>query len=286
ILLERRGLGRFRRIRSRRRRLRAGGRISVLRQLLDRRQQRLTLAWQQRDLAMAALQLLVAYDVVLRVRLDRGLGAVADDRRTDEQHQVALFLRAAASLEQLADQRNRAQDRHAVLAFAGGVGDQAAEHDYAAIVDEHGRRDCALVGDQVDRALRALRDAGVFLLDLEHHRVAFVDLRRDLEDRADFLALNRLERIDLSLRVRGARVGERAGEEWHFLRDLDLRLFIVEGDDRRRLQDVRVAVAAQRAQQQREVRSGVEEAAGAESQAGRQERWIDVARIRDCGRDA
>src|SRR6185436_12150192 len=174
ILLERRGLGRFRRIRSRRRRLRAGGRISVLRQLFDRRQQRLTLAWQQRDLAMAALQLLVAYDVVLRVRLDRGLGAVADDRRTDEQHQVALFLRAAASLEQLADQRNRAQHRHAVLAFAGRVGDQAAEHDYAAIVDEHGRRDCALVGDQVDRALLALRDAGVFLLDLEHHRVAFI----------------------------------------------------------------------------------------------------------------
>ncbi len=34
------------------------------------------------------------------------------------------------------------------------------------------------------------------------HRVAFVDLRRDLEDRADFLALNRLERIHLALLVR------------------------------------------------------------------------------------
>ena len=83
--------------------------------------------------------------------------------------------------------------------------DQAAEHDHAAVVDQHRGRDRALVGDQVDRALRALRDAGVFLLDLEHHRVAFVDLRRDLEDRADFLALDGLERIDLALLVRRRR---------------------------------------------------------------------------------
>ena len=36
---------------------------------------------------------------------------------------------------------------------------------------------------------------------LSMHRVAFVDLRRDLEDRADFLALDGLERIDLALLV-------------------------------------------------------------------------------------
>ena len=78
------------------------------------------------------------------------------------------------------------------------VRDQAAEHDDAAVLDQHVGVDRALVGDQVHGALRALREARALQLDLQHHRIAVVraDLRRHLEDRADFLALNGLEGID------------------------------------------------------------------------------------------
>ena len=57
------------------------------------------------------------------------------------------------------------------------------------------------------------------------------DLRRDLEDDADFLALDGLERIDRAAAGR-RRVGVLAGDERHLLGDLDLRLLVVEGDDR------------------------------------------------------
>src|SRR5690606_39944390 len=49
--------------------------------------------------------------------------------------------------------------------------------------------------DEVDGARSAGADARRLLLDRELHAAAFVDLRRDLEARADLFALNRLERI-------------------------------------------------------------------------------------------
>ena len=103
-------------------------------------------------------------------------------------------------------------------------------------------RDRALVGDQVGRAtcceLAATLEASCSIL--SSTASAFVDLRRDLEDGADFLALDGLERIYRCRRsVPG--VGELAGEERHFLRDLDLGFLVVERDDRRRGDDVGVA---------------------------------------------
>ena len=108
---------------------------------------------------------------------------------------LLLCLLRIAHPEQLADERDRAEDRHALLAAGELVRDQPAEHDDAAVLDQHVGGDRALVGDEVDRAGRVRRDVRGFLLDLEDDGVAFADLRRDLEDVADFLALDRLERI-------------------------------------------------------------------------------------------
>ena len=58
--------------------------------------------------------------------------------------------------------------------------------------------DGALVGHEVGRGDLGGggRDARGFLLDLEQDRVLVGDLRRDLQDVADFLALDGLERVD------------------------------------------------------------------------------------------
>ena len=109
---------------------------------------------------------------------------------------LVLFFFALRVRNSLADQRDAAEEGHALLAAGLGVLDQAAEHDRAAVLDQHVGVDRALVGDQVDRAAAGAGEARALLLDLQHHRVALVDLRRDLQDRADFLALDGLERVD------------------------------------------------------------------------------------------
>ena len=85
------------------------------------------------------------------------------------------------------------------------------------------------------------------MLDFEHHRVAFIDLRGDLEDGADFLTLDGLERIEIVADV-AARVRVLTGDERDFLGDLDLGLLVVHGHDRGRGDDVGGGIAAQRAQ--------------------------------------
>ena len=62
----------------------------------------------------------------------------------------------------------------------------------------------ALVGDQAAGVARRAGELRALQLDLElHERAAFVDLRRDLEDRADFLALHGREGIDLAVGAAG-----------------------------------------------------------------------------------
>ena len=114
----------------------------------------------------------------------------------------------------------------------------------------------ALVGDEAVRVAGGAGAARALLLDLELHAAAFVDLRRDLEDRADFLALDGRERIHVAVVV-AAGVRELAGEERHFLRDLDLGLLVVERDRDGVAIDVGVAVARERAQHRGEVHAVV-----------------------------
>ena len=90
-------------------------------------------------------------------------------------------------------------------------------------------------------------EAPELMLDVSCSIVSFtpdagVDLRRDHQTRANFLALNRLERID---RTRDrARVGVTAGQERNFLADSDLCLFVVERHDGWRCDDVRCGISA------------------------------------------
>ena len=144
--------------------------------------------------------------------------AVAQDLRADEDHEVGLVALAAARLEQLADERDAAEVGHALLAARRAVADQAAEHHDAAVLDEHVGVHGALVGDEAVRVARGAGELRALELDLElHQRAAFVDLRRDLEDGADFLALHGVEGIHVAVVV-AAGVGELAGDERHFLR--------------------------------------------------------------------
>ena len=86
---------------------------------------------------------------------------------------------------------------------------------------------------------------GALDLDLElHQRAAFIDLRRDLEDGAHFLALHGGEWIHAAV---GAAAGTRelSGDERHFLRHLELRFLVVHGHGRRRRDQVGVRVALQ-----------------------------------------
>src|SRR5690606_33671337 len=98
----------------------------------------LLLAGQQRQyLELAPEVLLLAADVVvLGVGLERGLHAVTQDLRLDEDHQVGLDPRRLAYPEELADERYPPEKRHALLAAAILVLDQPAQHNRAAVLDQ------------------------------------------------------------------------------------------------------------------------------------------------------
>ena len=98
-------------------------------------------------------------------------------------------------LNSCAEHRNAAEVGHALFAADVAVLDQAAEHDDAAVFDEHVGVDRALVGDEAVGIARVSGERGALELDLElHQRAVSVDLRRDLENGADFLALHGGER--------------------------------------------------------------------------------------------
>src|SRR3546814_9621659 len=84
-------------------------------------------------------------------------------------------------------------------------------------------------------------DSDVCSSDLWCHRQA----------QADILAIDRLERIDDAGRTAGAVDRITAGQEWNFLTDREFRFLVVERDQRRRRQDIGVAVAAQRSEERR-----------------------------------
>src|SRR6185312_8625096 len=175
--------------------------------------------------------------------------------------------RTAARLEQIAEQRNRTQHRNAILALGDRIRHQSAQDDDAAVLDQHGGLDGTFVGRDVGRIGDLGAGGGVFLLDLELHRIAFVDVRRDLEDGAHFLALNGLEGAGGAGDARGG-IGVGARDQRDFLRDLHLGLLVVHGDQRGRGNDVAAAVAAQRLNQRGKARAGIDHAADGDRGAG------------------
>ncbi len=69
------------------------------------------------------------------------------------------------------------------------------KYEDAAVFDKHLRADRALVRHEIDGARRPLRSRRKIPCSILRTTASPVDLRRDLQDFADFLALNRLERI-------------------------------------------------------------------------------------------
>ncbi len=163
-------------------------------------------------------------------------------------------------------QRDRAQHRHTILALVHRVLHQAAEHDDAAVLDENGGLDGALVGRYVGGIGQLGARRGVFLLDLELYGVAFADVRGHLENRADLFTLNRLERTG-GAADRCGRTGVRAGDQRYLLGDLHLRFLVVHGDHPRRGDDVARAVAAQGLNQGGETLAGAR-VVGADGEGG------------------
>ena len=160
-----------------------------------------------------------------------------------EYHQVGLGAQAAAVLEQIADQRNVPEAGNLLLPVPERILDQSADHDDLPVLDQHGGFDRTLVGDQSGNIGTAV-DARDLLKNLQADRAALRDLRFDPQGQADILALDGLKR-----RRRGGRRRHRVlpGDEWHILADHDLRFLVVERQQRRRRQDVRVAAAFKRA---------------------------------------
>src|SRR5438874_8201333 len=282
------GLLRERGRRGRRRRGRAARGRGLLGSGRRRRRRRIQLAardpgQQRQRLAPVEALLLVLHVVVFEVRLVRRLRRITQDLRADEHDEVVLGRGRVARLEEQPEERDVPQVGHALLALDAVVLDEPAEHHDAAVLDQHRGGDRALVGDQVDRTGGLLTDARALDRDLEHERGALGgDGRRDLENGADLLALNGLERIDAARDpARGRRrIGELAGNERHFLRHLELGLLVVHGHRRRRREDIGVGVAAQRAQRRGEIHAGSRDATYAD-RGSLQERARGIGRVLD-----
>src|SRR3546814_20708586 len=74
--------------------------------------------------------------MAVAARGERGIVlAIAQDRRADEYHQIGLGAAAAARFEQLADQRNIAEQRDALDRPAFVVVEQSAAREHLPIVD-------------------------------------------------------------------------------------------------------------------------------------------------------
>ena len=105
----------------------------------------------------------------------------------------------------------------------------------------------------------------------ELHRIALVDLRRDLEGDAHVLTVHGLEGVDDRAAGggggAGGGAGVLAGDERHFLGDLDGGFLVVQGHHARGGQDVGLAVAREGAQQRRDAEAGAGDLAQAERQA-------------------
>jgi hypothetical protein len=134
--------------------------------------------------------LLIADVAVLQRRGAGELPVVADDRRANENQQVGLGNRDGVVAEQAPEQRDITEQRHALLRALHVVLDQAAEH--------HDARPSAastlvwILRSLVIRSAAAAEAVTVcageavhLLLDIQHHRIALVDLRRHRERDAD-----------------------------------------------------------------------------------------------------
>ena len=123
---------------------------------------------------------------------------IANDGRTDKQHQVAFRHFLALGAEQGADHRDVAEQRH----FVGGIGDafiqQPANHHRFTAADQHGVIHRPGIEGRAEIATGAggrVGDARYLLLNLQQHGIAFVNLRFHLQLNADGFALDGIKDV-------------------------------------------------------------------------------------------
>ena len=184
------------------------------------------------------------HEFVAVQRQGAGLARVAHHHRTQEYHEVGLAARARFAAEQTAEDRHVAQARHFLLVARVFILQQAAEHHDGAVVDQHGRLDGALVGDQPGAGVDGGRLHVADLLEDGHlDGAVLTDLRLHAQRDAHVLALDGLERIDRAFVAAG--VGELAGDERHVLADHDLGFLVVQREQVGGGEDVALTVLLQ-----------------------------------------
>ena len=135
---------------------------------------------------------------VLAGRSSAVLIAIANDGRADKQHQVAFRHFLAVGAEQGADHRNIPEQRHFVSGIGDGFIQQPANHHRFAAADQHGVIHRPGIEGRPEIAAGAggrVGNARYLLLNLQQHRIAFVNLRFHLQFNADGFALDGIEDV-------------------------------------------------------------------------------------------
>ena len=194
-------------------------------------------------------------------------------------------------LEEVAEDRDVAEQRHLRHVVDLALLDQAADHDALLVVHDDLGLQLALRPGRTELGILAAEVLGL-LLDLEADRVVARDVRRDVERRGSASRAgcsDRSSRAGPTCPPRRRRQAEAAERQAGLVRDVvtdrELGLLVVDRDDVRRRQDVRVVLGRERLEQHRvrrdaraEERLRVRRAA---SRSGRRSR--PVSRASDVG---
>ena len=166
----------------------------------------------------------------------------------DKHHQVAFRRVLRGVAEQLAHQRDIAEQRHFGNRLLGDVFHQAAEHHRLATVDHHFVINGASVEGWTEAGVfrRAVVNAGDFLLNLQVDHVAVVNLRHNFQLGTDGLTLNGVKDVV-------AAGGLRTGKDRHVLAHVERRFFVIQRDHARRGENVVFTVGGERGHQGAEV---------------------------------
>ena len=197
-----------------------------------------------------------AHQVIAVLRQGFGGGRIPHNHRPEKHHQIGFFARPGFALEQIAKDRNVAQDRYFFLISRVFILEQATKHHHRPVVNQHVGLNRPLVGDQARAGVdRGGLHAADFLKNLQFDRTVFADLGSDPKRQAHIFSFNRLKRIDRTIVAAG--VGEGAGHERHVLANHNARLLVVERQQIGCRQDVAVAIGFKEARQKAEHRHAV-----------------------------
>ena len=163
-------------------------------------------------------------------------GGITHDYRPQKNHQVALFHTCRVVTEQPTQHRYIAQTRDLVTGLDQLVVNQTAEHDQFVVIDHDVGLERARVGNQVSCAGYALSNLRDFLFNFQAHRIAFVDLRLDLQLDTHIFTLNGVKGLPGCL----YRTPDNKG---YVLTNDDFGLFVVQRHQTGRGQNVAGAVA-------------------------------------------